>query len=184
MKIKKIIIYMMFFILIPAISFSHSGRTDSNGGHNSSSGYHYHHGYEAHSHINGYCPYEDDLSDWLSSTCPSCNSEIDSINGFCCFECGYDITEKYGVTMLSLVDGPASKTRSEYYEEVKELKEEIEKLKEKNQNLIDKYNNLEDEHSEEIQQLENDKSGVTSIWIFILIFCSSFFYVKGRNTKD
>lgn len=37
----------------------HSGRTDSRGGHNDNinGGYHYHHGYKAHSHKNG-CPYE------------------------------------------------------------------------------------------------------------------------------
>jgi hypothetical protein len=36
--------------------------TDGNGGHyNSSTGeYHYHHGYPAHSHTNGVCPYEYD----------------------------------------------------------------------------------------------------------------------------
>lgn len=39
---------------------AHSGRTDSKGGHNDNinGGYHYHHGYPAHQHINGECPYE------------------------------------------------------------------------------------------------------------------------------
>lgn len=38
---------------------AHSGRTDSNGGHRvSATGeYHYHHGYSAHQHPNGVCPY-------------------------------------------------------------------------------------------------------------------------------
>ena len=49
--------------LIPVISFSvyaHPGRTDSRGGHyNRSTGeYHYHHGYPAHQHPNGVCPYD------------------------------------------------------------------------------------------------------------------------------
>lgn len=46
--------------LIPA--FAHSGRTDSKGGHydRSTGKYHYHHGYSAHQHPNGVCPYEDD----------------------------------------------------------------------------------------------------------------------------
>lgn len=39
---------------------AHQGRTDANGGHNSSSGYHYHHGYPAHQHTNGKCPYNYD----------------------------------------------------------------------------------------------------------------------------
>ena len=39
---------------------AHSGRTDSNGGHhdNIGGGYHYHHGYPAHQHENGECPYD------------------------------------------------------------------------------------------------------------------------------
>ena len=40
------------FILISLLAFSHPGRTDANGG------YHYHHGYPAHDHPNGVCPYE------------------------------------------------------------------------------------------------------------------------------
>ena len=41
---------------------AHSGKTDANGGHwdHSIGEYHYHHGYEAHQHINGRCPYNFD----------------------------------------------------------------------------------------------------------------------------
>lgn len=41
---------------------AHSGRTDSNGGHRDSSTgeYHYHHGYSAHQHTNGVCPFDFD----------------------------------------------------------------------------------------------------------------------------
>lgn len=40
-------------------SYAHSGRTDSNGGHHvaGTNEYHYHHGYPAHQHENGICPY-------------------------------------------------------------------------------------------------------------------------------
>lgn len=43
-------------------SYAHSGRTDSSGGHyNHTTGeYHYHHGYPAHQHPNGVCPYDFD----------------------------------------------------------------------------------------------------------------------------
>lgn len=43
-------------------SFAHTGRTDANGGHyNHSTGeYHYHHGYPAHQHTDGVCPYDFD----------------------------------------------------------------------------------------------------------------------------
>ena len=37
---------------------AHAGGTDANGGHSSPDGYHYHHGYPAHDHINGKCPYD------------------------------------------------------------------------------------------------------------------------------
>lgn len=53
MKISRVLFLMvvvMLFLCLPVIS--HSGRTDSNGGHrNSSTGeYHYHHGHSAHQH--------------------------------------------------------------------------------------------------------------------------------------
>jgi hypothetical protein len=45
------------------LSFAHSGRTDGKGGHhdNINGGYHYHHGYPAHDHPNGTCPYKEGL---------------------------------------------------------------------------------------------------------------------------
>ena len=52
---------------VPSVS-AHSGKTDPQGGHNSPSGYHYHHGYPAHQHINGTCPYDfDDKTNHKSS---------------------------------------------------------------------------------------------------------------------
>lgn len=57
-KFKLILITLLIILIIlSTISLSHSGRTDSSGGHNSPSGYHYHHGYPAHQHTNGICPY-------------------------------------------------------------------------------------------------------------------------------
>lgn len=62
---KKSLIFCLSFICLFAffsiIATAHSGRTDSNGGHyDSSTGkYHYHHGYPAHQHENGVCPYND-----------------------------------------------------------------------------------------------------------------------------
>lgn len=49
---------------ITGTTFAHSGRTDSSGGHKDNKNksglgyYHYHHGYSAHLHENGVCPYE------------------------------------------------------------------------------------------------------------------------------
>lgn len=78
MRTKRIL-FVLFILLItlfstPIVS-AHSGRTDSNGGHydTSTGEYHYHHGYPAHQHPNGKCPYEyDDKTDHSSN-----NSSID-----------------------------------------------------------------------------------------------------------
>lgn len=57
---KKTITLLIIFISMFTVIYAHSGRTDSSGGHyDSSTGeYHYHHGYSAHQHPNGICPYE------------------------------------------------------------------------------------------------------------------------------
>ena len=64
---KYICIGITFILLVlPIVAYAHPGRTDSNGGHhdyNNVSGlgsYHYHHGYPAHLHENGICPYDYD----------------------------------------------------------------------------------------------------------------------------
>lgn len=61
---KKLFFTLLFCTILPFTVSAHSGRTDSSGGHHdykNVSGlgsYHYHHGYEAHLHPNGICPYE------------------------------------------------------------------------------------------------------------------------------
>ena len=58
---KKSISLILFYIITCMNTvYAHSGRTDANGGHfNRKTGsYHYHHGYSAHQHPNGDCPYE------------------------------------------------------------------------------------------------------------------------------
>lgn len=62
---KKIFCLVAIVVLVAlsiVSAFAHSGGTDSNGGHyNRDTGtYHYHHGYSAHQHPNGVCPYKDD----------------------------------------------------------------------------------------------------------------------------
>ena len=57
-------------LFMPIVAFAHGGRTDSAGGHTDSDTgeYHYHHGYSAHQHPNGECPYDfDDRADRSSS---------------------------------------------------------------------------------------------------------------------
>lgn len=63
MNVTKIISVILTLIICSVPIYAHSGRTDSNGGHrdkNNISGlgsYHYHHGYPAHLHPDGICPY-------------------------------------------------------------------------------------------------------------------------------
>lgn len=73
---KKIIVYIVAvaFMLCPMKEGqTHSGRTDSAGGHHdykNASGlgsYHYHHGYGPHLHPNGKCPYESSSSSTTST---------------------------------------------------------------------------------------------------------------------
>lgn len=56
------ILVVICIVLCSFPVFAHSGRTDANGGHydRSTGEYHYHHGYSAHQHPGGVCPYEDD----------------------------------------------------------------------------------------------------------------------------
>lgn len=61
--VKKnfIIILTLFFLaLLSLCGMAHGGGTDENGGHvdKSTGEYHYHHGYPAHQHPDGECPYE------------------------------------------------------------------------------------------------------------------------------
>lgn len=51
---------LIITLLIPlSPALAHSGGTDENGGHYQSGvGYHYHHGYPAHKHTGGVCPYD------------------------------------------------------------------------------------------------------------------------------
>lgn len=50
----------LLFAILFSISYAHPGDTDENGGHydRSTGEYHYHHGYPAHDHPGGVCPYD------------------------------------------------------------------------------------------------------------------------------
>lgn len=71
---KKKLAIVLSFILAVTLSvtaYAHSGKTDANGGHydHSTGEYHYHHGYPAHQHTNGICPYDfDDRTGWNSGS--------------------------------------------------------------------------------------------------------------------
>lgn len=80
---KRIVFVAILFTTLLSIVFyaqAHSGRTDGRGGHHDrqNGGYHFHHGYPAHYHPNGECPYttseEPTIKDENSS---AINSETD-----------------------------------------------------------------------------------------------------------
>lgn len=85
---------------------AHPGRTDANGGHyNHSTGeYHYHHGYPAHQHIDGVCPYDyDDRTGWNSGTSSGSSAGSSSYgrpynNGNLTTDQVKELQEYYGVT--------------------------------------------------------------------------------------
>ena len=62
---KSIILLSIFLLLALSLAlpvFAHPGKTDANGGHydHETGEYHYHHGYPAHQHYGGVCPYDYD----------------------------------------------------------------------------------------------------------------------------
>ena len=65
-KKKLFALILCVALSVPVAVFAHPGRTDEYGGHYDweTGEYHYHHGYPAHQHIDGYCPYDyDDQTD-------------------------------------------------------------------------------------------------------------------------
>lgn len=64
MKKRLLLVLLLCGLIIVLNPFvlAHPGRTDANGGHydRSTGEYHYHHGYSAHQHPDGVCPYEFD----------------------------------------------------------------------------------------------------------------------------
>ena len=75
---KRLLVLILALLLsLPVLA--HSGRTDSKGGHNGPGGYHYHHGYPAHQHEGGECPYDfDDRTGESSGTSSSGSSSSSS----------------------------------------------------------------------------------------------------------
>ena len=62
MKYARILTSLFVVLSIATTVSAHPGRTDSMGGHydRSTGEYHYHHGYPAHQHTGGVCPYDFD----------------------------------------------------------------------------------------------------------------------------
>ena len=72
---RRLLFFSLMFMIAVFSAYAHSGGTDSKGGHyNRSTGeYHYHHGYSAHQHPNGVCPYETSKSTPTRKPAPTFN---------------------------------------------------------------------------------------------------------------
>lgn len=59
MKRISVLLITILLLLLTVPAYAHPGKTDANGGHydRSTDEYHYHHGYPAHQHPSGVCPY-------------------------------------------------------------------------------------------------------------------------------
>lgn len=70
---RRFFLLFSIFVLSCSLAFAHPGDTDANGGHydRSTGEYHYHHGYSAHQHTNGVCPYDFDDKTGQNSGTPS-----------------------------------------------------------------------------------------------------------------
>lgn len=78
---KKMITAIFCLILVITPASAHPGRTDANGGHwdHSTGEFHYHHGYPAHQHTNGVCPYDYDDQTGATSGSPSSGSSSNAV---------------------------------------------------------------------------------------------------------
>ena len=80
--ILKALAAIVTAVLLPVTVSAHGGRTDSQGGHNSPDGYHYHHGYPAHQHDGGHCPYNfDDKTNHSGSSKDTKKAETSAKSG-------------------------------------------------------------------------------------------------------
>lgn len=78
MNFLKRLLPIFCAVLLCSVALAHSGRTDSSGGHRDSSTgeYHYHHGYSAHQHTNGICPFDFDDQTGASSGSSASSSSV------------------------------------------------------------------------------------------------------------
>lgn len=69
-QFEFIITFSLIFIILNISSSAHQGKTDHKGGHyvSGTNKYHYHHGYPAHNHTTGVCPYSTKKTTYTEST--------------------------------------------------------------------------------------------------------------------
>lgn len=116
---------LLFSLSFSTLAFAHGGRTDEYGGHhdyNNVSGlgsYHYHHGYEAHLHPNGICPYEAEAAPAESAEPIVTDTQTDTQTD--------EIEEKFNSLLEedTTTEEPIEEPIEEYHTESKDLYEPI-----------------------------------------------------------
>lgn len=119
---KRILfLFLALSLSFSTLAFAHGGRTDEYGGHhdyNNVSGlgsYHYHHGYEAHLHPNGICPYEAEAAPAESAEPIVTDTQTDTETD--------EIEEKFNSLLEE--DPAAGEPAEEYHTESNDLYEPI-----------------------------------------------------------
>lgn len=150
MSIKyKALCAAMLPVLILVFSFTiwaHPGRTDSSGGHyNRSTGeYHYHHGYPAHQHPGGVCPYDcNDLTDHTSTSSSHLVKEKSEIPGKIIFAAGAILSGFCTFTIRGFQVDDLKKERDKSNNTVACLKEKIVDYENEIDSLISEKINLQ-----------------------------------------
>ena len=127
MKRGKFLLFttlLLFPLLIIAV-IAHPGGTDGSGGHtNHSTGeYHYHHGYPAHQHTNGECPYDfDDKTNHGSGGNSTTKSEDKELRAFWWVTIFLAIAAGIAILIIKIID---NRTISELNAKIYRLKNEI-----------------------------------------------------------
>ncbi len=149
MKRIAIILLFVFAFFLPIIAYAHPGDTDENGGHydHSTGEYHYHHGYPAHQHPNGICPYDYDDRTGENSGSHSSSSSTMQKAGFAFPTPSIMICGGLGILVivatLIIFHLKANIYDSEYHQ--KELDKEISSLRKELKNTQALYNQAKSE---------------------------------------
>lgn len=173
---------LIIFVSIFDLSFAHHGRTDSSGGHydKSTGKYHYHHGYSAHQHINGVCPYENNSINSKVYTCENCKEEIEEGTEECP-KCGYKLksssNEKKKPRIVKISD-MTEEEKKEWEEQVK-LRQQVglNRQQEEIEGVNNSSSHIENDNKKEKQET------YSSIEYFIGFLIIGYIIYKNRKKE-
>jgi hypothetical protein len=178
LKKNFIIILTLFFLaLLSLYGMAHGGGTDENGGlYDSNTGeYHYHHGYPAHQHRNGECPYDYDNAIDYGDNEPSSDSiyiDLENLEDVLRSEFGDELAEEIRDTTACTPDTESITDGFDHYVEYYSLRDAVmrrfgEKITDRifsNPNLIvfspedieDRYDIEDDDDNDEDEEDDDD----------------------------